>query len=456
MNKQLQVKEKLSYGVGDFSINMVLQTLSFTYLFYLTDVFGLNPALAGLIMLVSKIWDAVTDPFMGSLIDNTRSRWGKKRPYLLFGAFPMGLSFFLLFYNPGLPVELKFLWALFTYMFFCTALTFVNIPYASLTVSMTDDPAERSTLTSWRMGFALTGTLFASVASPLLTNQAFGGGEDGHKWMGLVLGIVCVLVMWITFAGTKEKAARTEGKVQLLKNIGAVFVNTPFLVLSAGCLLIFIALNTLAAVVKYYFVYNLKMPGQEAIGLGVIFVSAIFYLPFLNLLSNRLGKKQVFIGALLIFIVGVIGIFFFGDSLPVLIGLFLIIGIGISAVFLMPWSLLADTVEYSQWRTGIRPEGAIYGYFFFILKGAAAIAGLLVGSLLSLAGYQESTASEILIQPESAIQMIRIMLSLIPAGLIAMGMLILTRYSLTDKRHSEIVRDIEKGIDYRASNYQQI
>jgi len=442
MSTTLPVKAKLAYGVGDFGINMILQTISFTYLFYLTDIFGLNPALAGLILLVSKTWDAVTDPIMGSLVDRTRSRWGQKRPYLLFGALPLGASLFLMFWNPGLPVQAKFVYALITFMLFCSAITLVNIPYAALTVSMTPDPVERTGLTSWRMAFALAGTLLASVLSPLLTNQVFGGGARGHAGMALVVGLVATIAIWTTFVGVKERVDEKPEKVKLTRNIGAVFVNKPFLVIAIATFFIFTGLYVLAAIIKYFFVYSLEMPGQEAIGLGLIFVSAMLYLPLLNLLSRRWGKKQVYVLTMVIFMVGMSGIYFFGNTIPSLVVLFLICGVGVSAVFLMPWSIVADTIEYSEWRTGIRPEGAIYGYFFFTMKVAAATAGFLVGSVLSGAGYLETTGIETVAQPESAVQAIRLLISLIPAGIILIGTLILLGYSLNAERHDQIVKEI--------------
>jgi len=425
MSTTLPVKAKLAYGVGDFGVNMILQTISFTYLFYLTDIFGLNPALAGLILLVSKTWDAVTDPIMGSLVDRTRSRWGQKRPYLLFGALPLGASLFLMFWNPGLPVQAKFVYALVTFMLFCSAITLVNIPYAALTVSMTPDPVERTGLTSWRMAFAV-----------------FGGGARGHAGMALVVGLVATIAIWTTFVGVKERVDEKPEKVKLTRNIRAVFVNKPFLVIAIATFFIFTGLYVLAAIIKYFFVYSLEMPGQEAIGLGLIFVSAMLYLPLLNLLSRRWGKKQVYVLTMVIFMVGMSGIYFFGNTIPSLVVLFLICGVGVSAVFLMPWSIVADTIEYSEWRTGIRPEGAIYGYFFFTMKVAAATAGFLVGSVLSGAGYLETTGIETVAQPESAVQAIRLLISLIPAGIILIGTLILLGYSLNAERHDQIVKEI--------------
>lgn len=436
MKNPLTTKVKLSYGVGDFAANILFQVITILYMIYLTNHLGIPAHIAGVILMISKLWDAVTDPIMGSIIDKTRSRWGAKRVYLLFGAIPLGASFALLFWNPGLSPEAAIPYALLTYMLFCTAYTVVNIPYASLTVSITHDYHERTVLTRWRMTFALLGTLLAAVVGPLLLNGL------GYFQGAVVFGVLAALITLWTFLGVRE-VHREPGQVKLLANIKSVFQNIPYLILFAGTFFLIMAINVMAGIVVYYFNYVLLLPGQEAIGLGIIFGSAILYLPLLSYISRRHGKKEAYLFSMAAFVLGLILLYFTGSSLDTARPTFLIMGIGVSGVFLMPWSMVADTIEYSELKTGNRPEGPIYGYFGFMMKAGAASAASLYGFWLTASGYQETTGGQIIAQSVQAVEGIRVLLTLVPAGLIILGSLILIAYPISREYHARMTAEIE-------------
>ena len=177
---------KIGYGIGDLGANLVFLATLFYVLYYFTDVLGIPPETPGIIVLASKFWDASIDPVMGNISDRTRSRWGKKRPFLLFGAVPVGIAVFLLFYTPdftrltGGAVDYRIVWALVTYILFCTAIAIVNVPYAALTAAMTRDSHERSVITGFRMTFGIIGTLVAAGATLPLVG-VFGGGRPGDR-----------------------------------------------------------------------------------------------------------------------------------------------------------------------------------------------------------------------------------------------------------------------------------
>ena len=441
MNGKLKIRTKVAYGLGDFGYSVASQTVTMFLIFFFTDVFGIPPAAAGTVMLVSKLWDAVSDPMMGSIVDKTRTRWGSKRPWILFGAVPFGVTFFLLFAGPELSPSARVLYAGATFILFCTAQTIVNIPYCALTVSMTEDADERSSVTAFRMVLALVGTLIAGAAAPVLM-QALGGGKAGYRRYAVIAGAVGALMYVITFLGVEEKNFGGEEKVRFLANLKSVFVNKPFIILAFSTLATMTALNILAATVPYYFTYNLSSPGLVAAGLGVLLGSAVLFMPLLGSLSKRLGKARAYMLALGETIIVILILRYVGERNVVMaLVLFAFAGFGIGSMYLYPWSIVADTIEYSQWKTGIRPEGALYGYFTFVFKVGTALSGFIIGIVLELYRYVPNAQ-----QSASGLEGIRMLLSFIPAALFAVGIALLSRYGIDQKTHERYVDEIRRGV----------
>ncbi len=441
MKDSITIRSKLAYGLGDFGYSVAGQTVTMFLIFFLTDVFGIPPAAAGTVMLISKLWDAVSDPMMGSLVDGTRTRWGSKRPWILFGAVPFGLTFFLLFAGPVFPPPLRVLYAGITFILFCTAQTVVNIPYCALTVSMTEDADERSSITAWRMSLALVGTLIAGAATPAVV-QAMGGGVSGYRRYALIAGAVGAFMYLITFLGVEERNFGGQEKVRFLANLRSVFVNRPFLILAASTLATMTALNILAAVVSYYVTYNLREPGLVAACLGLLLGCAVLFMPLLGWLSKRLGKARAYMFALAEVTVVILLLRYLGErSVAAAMTLFALAGFGVGSMYLYPWSIVADTIEYSQWKTGIRPEGALYGYFTFVFKVGTALSGFIIGIVLELFRYVPNVA-----QSASGLEGIRLLISYIPAFLFAVGIVLLSRFGIDRRTHARYVDEIARGV----------
>lgn len=446
MNGKLGIRAKLSYGLGDFGYSIMGQTVTMFLIFFFTDAFGIPPVAAGTVMLVSKIWDAVSDPMMGSIVDRTRTRWGSKRPWILWGAVPFGLTFFLLFLGPELSAPARVAYAGVVFILYCTAQTVVNIPYSALTVSMTEDADERSSVTAWRMSLALVGTLIAGAAAPVVV-QAMGGGIPGYRRYALIAGAVGAVMYIITFLGVEEKNFGSREKVEFLANLKSVFVNKPFLILAGSTLATMTALNILAATVPYYFKYNLRSPGLTAAGLGVLLGSAILFMPLLLALSRRMGKARAYMLALAETVAVIVLLRYLGERSPLLaLGLFALAGYGVGAMYLYPWSIVADTIEYSQWRTGIRPEGALYGYFTFVFKVGTALSSFIIGIVLAAFRYVPNVE-----QSASGLEGIRLLLSFIPAVLFLAGIALLSRYPIDGATHARFVDEIARGVHPGAS-----
>ncbi|MGI6616039.1 MAG: MFS transporter [Dethiobacteria bacterium] len=431
---------KIGYGVGDLGANLLFQCIGLFLLFYFTDVLGIGAALAGTIIMVSKIWDAVTDPLMGSISDRTRSRWGSKRIYLLLGALPMGASFFMLFYGPPLAGRALHLYALAAFILFCTFYTVVNIPYGALTSAMTLDAQERASITGFRMSFAILGTLVVAGATLILVGL-YETQLEGFRFIGALYGLAAAVFTIIAFLSTREKTgALKKDAASFREELSFVFKNTPFLILTLATLLQYIALGMTAAMVTFFFKYPLAMEEFTPVGFALLFVTAVLFMPFWVYMSNRLGKRPVFIAGMVIFGGALLLLYFtYGLGIYAIISLLLIAGAGLSTIYLSPWSMIPDTVEYSQWKFGARREGTIYGFFYFTHKVAAALAGFICGQGLSLAGYVPDA-----FQTPLANQGITILMTLFPAGVIVLGIIAISFYPITGEMHSGMVAEIAK------------
>ena len=442
------LRMKIGYGIGDFGANLVFLTTLFYILYYFTDILGIPPETAGIVVLAAKFWDAISDPMMGTISDRTKSRWGKKRPYLLFGAVPLGVTVFLLFYTPdfsGVPVgglDNRVLWALLTYILFCTAITIVNVPYAALTAAMTRDSHERSIITGFRMTFGIIGTLVAAGATLPLVGL-FGTGDQiiGFRMVGIIYGALIMLTSLVTFIAVRERVnpiGETNVKIPLKAIIASVIRNRPFVLLVSATLMFMIGMNTMAAVVTYYFKYNLNAENLVAVANLCIFIPALLSLPLFVFIGKKMSKKLAYnlgmgiVGGMLVLI------FFLGERNIYLTFAFLIVaGIGLCTNWLSPWAIVPDTVEYSEWKEGIRQEGMLYGIFYFVFKFGAAVAGFLAGQILSLTGYVANQP-----QTETALLGIRLLLTLLPFAFILAGIVILSFFPIDAAMHRHMIDQI--------------
>lgn len=438
--KHLSFWTKTAYGTGDMAFNLAYQAMALFLMFFYTDILGIPPLWAGLVFFFSKIWDAVTDPLMGFLVDKTKSPWGNKRPYLLFGALPFGLSIFLMFLSPPLGEAGRIVWAFATFIFFSTAITVVNIPYGAMTASLTLDSKDRSHLSAFRMVFSLVGTLVAAgLTKPL--SLALGGGAAGWQTIGLLYGAVGVTFTLLVFFKVKEVQVKEEPQGFKLKDgFLAAAKNPPFIILSLSTVLLMTAINILASSVNYYYKYVLLDEGGVTFALAALFVTAIFFVPVFNFIGDKTSKKVAYLLGLGSIALALILLIFIPVDQPGLTLLaFILCGVGMATIFLSPWSMVPDTVEYGQWKSGHRREGALYGFFFFSFKLGAALAGYLVGQVLSLSGYVADAA------PTPQVQgAIKGLISVVPLVLLALGAGVVWFYPLNRKLHGEVVTSLKQ------------
>ena len=440
---QLTVPMKLGYGVGELSFNIAYQTTALYLIFFFTDIFGIAAGTAGMIMFYSKIWDSISDPMMGYISDHTKSRWGGKRLYLLLGAVPLGVTFMLLFYSPPIgPERFKIVYGLVTFVLFCTAITIVNVPYGALTANLTINSNERAVVTGYKSVFGIVGVLIAAAATrPIADFLGKGDQVTGFRYMGIVYGFIIILAVLVTFYSVRELVATPKKEeASLFQNLKVIFTNKPFLILSAGTIFHLTAVMTTAAVVNYYFKYILKNEAMIPVAFLCLFVTAIAFMPLFVKISTKKSKKYAYNLGIGSFAVVLVLLFFFGEkNIYLTLFLFFLGAAGMATNWLSAWSMVPDTVEYSQWKTGLRREGVIYGAFFFCQKFPAALAAFIVGLVLTRVGYEANIE-----QTELSLMGIRLLLTLIPVGFIIIGIVFISLFPIDASMHQKIVDEIEE------------
>ncbi|MDR0908941.1 MAG: glycoside-pentoside-hexuronide (GPH):cation symporter [Spirochaetaceae bacterium] len=451
-SQKLSSKQKLGFGIFDLGGNLLFTLLGFYSQIYLTDTVGLLPAFAGAAIMVGALWDAITDPCMGYLSDRTRSRWGRRRPYLLFGAIPMMLALWYFFSNPTWigrdgpdAVWPLFAWAATALMLVKTMSTIINIPYTSLTPELTTDYNEQTSLNGYRFFCSAFGTLLGAAAvGPIVQAFASPGNprpsQDpfGYSMMGLIFGLVIVIVTWITFFSVKEKPVdrSTISKKGFFATYLAVFKNRPYVILFITYGLHIMAFTLLQGILSYYVEYILHRPNDTFIVLGLLIIVAIVFIPVSILVAKHIGKKRTYQIFFVILPIACMILFFSGHLLtwPLFLAVVVLAGIGVGFNYVAPFAMVPDTIEYDAIRTGERKEGSYYGMWTFVSKLGAALAGFISGQILNLGGYVAHAE-----QSASAVMSIRVIIGPIPAIIFIVALILVNFYPLDEKTYNKMI-----------------
>lgn len=441
---RLPLRLAFGWGLGTLGVSVLFNATNILLLRFLTDYAGLAATLAGLAIAVSKIYDAVTDPVMGVISDRTRSRWGRRRPYLFLGGLLCGAAFVLLFYVPAIPgMETTFSVVLVLMLIYATAYTVFNVPYLAMPAEMTDSYHERSFLMSFRVGFIGFGQLAAGFGGPLLVAY-FGGGAVGHQTMALIMGGVIVLGCIGCFALTHDARQTTHvatTHMSLLSQLRLVAENRPFALLLLAKLGLLIGVAITASTTAFLTSRILEAP--DYLLAQLIAVNTLGHLAFIPIwlrISRHIEKKTVYLISCLLF--AAIGLtWLLADaSEPTAITLLRGFASGASAsgLLLMAQSFLPDTMEYDHLNTGLRREGVLAGFYTTIEKIAFALGTALTGLFLGAMGYVSGKAGVATEQPESAITAIYLCNSVLPAIFLGLSALAIAYYPLTAAKLREL------------------
>ena len=402
---------------------------------------------AGSVLAVGKVWDAVNDPLVGMMSDRTKTRWGRRYPWIFLTAIPFGLSYCFIWIVPGFEKE----WMSFWYYVLITAVfqmffTTTNLPYSTLTAEMTQDYDERTSLTSIRLAFSIVGGLSILVAAVQIPNFISDPGQQ-YIALGILGGVISTVSIYWCIFGTysyMEKKAKATGQFlgeaddeaqeAFFQQLVIVLGNKPFLFVVGIYLCSWLALQITAAVLPYYGKYWMDVDGSvlALIVQGV----AVFMMFVCAALSKRIGKRNLYFLGSGIWILVQVALFFLQPGQQgILFGLCAIAGFGVATAYVVPWSILPDVIELDELKTGKRREGTFYSFMTLLQKVGLALGIYLVGLALEVSGFDQSLPT----QGESALTAIRFFAGPVPLVLLVLGVVLVYFYPLTKEMHAEIM-----------------
>jgi glycoside/pentoside/hexuronide:cation symporter, GPH family len=491
--KKLSLAQKLAYGAGDFGPAVNANILTFFQLLFFTNVAGMPAALAGSVLMVGKIWDAVNDPLIGILSDKTESpHWGRRLPWMLYGAIPFGLFFFLLWIVPPFGAgasagagagagETAGQWGLFAYYVLIGVLsqvfyTVVNLPYTALTPELTQDYNERTTLNSFRFAFSIGGSIISLILAQVIFKL-----QMARQQQYLVLAAICAVLSVLTlywcvygvrsrvlaFEATRPKrepqswgAILQELKAtmalqfqifsgsgspgQFIRTLQRVFAEySAFLSVIGIYLCSWLALQLTASIMPYFVINRMRIPESD-VPLVLVGVqgTALVMLFFWSAMSQRYGKKAIYFMGMGLWLIAQVGLWFLEPGqLGWMYVLAIMAGMGVSTAYLVPWSMMPDVVDLDELTTGERREGFFYGFMVLLQKLGLALGIFLVGIALQASGFKEAVAGQSILpnQPESAVWAIRMVVAPLPAVFLLAGIVLTYFYPIDQAKHAEIL-----------------
>jgi GPH family glycoside/pentoside/hexuronide:cation symporter len=439
---RLSVFTKLAYGAGDFGFSFSDTALAVLFAIFLVDVVGLAPRLAALAVFIGRSWDYINDPIIGYLADRTRTRWGRRRPYLLFGFLPFGLAFALMWWRPPLenPLALTAYYAV-AYFIYDTILTVVSMPYLALTPELTQDYDERTSLTSYRMAFSLFGGLVAFTVPLMIIGPMRPENADRVFQMGLIFAVASALPLLITFFGTREKEEYEHQKQPgLRESLKAARNNRPFIFAAVMFLFTWTAIEIIQNMLLFFLKYRMGLEAESDIVAGAVFITALIVLPFWVWASRKTDKRKAYIYGMIFLSAVMLTLVFIDPSLgfSAVLGLAALAGVGISAVHVLTWAIIPDAVEVDELQSGARHEGMFYALVTLFKKVAASISLPLTLLVLDWSGFVSNAPQ----QTDTAVWAIRILIGPVPSILLLAGIAFAIYYPLSRDSHTETRKKI--------------
>lgn len=437
----LSFKEKLGYSIGDTASHFVWDMVGFWLLFFYTDVYGISAAAAGSIMLIARFWDMAIDPIIGIVADRTNTRWGKFRPYILFGALPYAVLAFLTFTTPQLSETGKIIYAGATYVLLMTAYAFINLPYSALGAVMTADTNERAGLNAYRFIAGFAGQ-FVVTGLALTMANFFGRGNKamGFQYTVLLFAFISLLFFFITFKTTRERVHPPKEQENSLKNdLSNLIKNRAWIILALVGIISFIMFAMQNAAIAYYFKYYLNMEDNVQLFNVVGTVALIVALPLSKPLAARFGNKNVFIGSSLLSGLFFCLIYVGGSTDVVLIYIFNILAkMTYAPAVPLLWTMIADSADYGEWKTGRRSTGLYFSAAVFAQKAGWGIGAAIAGWILSAAGFVPNV-----LQSVNALIGIKLLVSVIPGVLYMSCALFMLFYNIDSETTELMKKELE-------------
>ena len=422
---------------------------------------GLEPRLASVAALVGIIWDAINDPIVGMLSDRAKTRWGRRRPFLLFFAIPYGLSFMLLWWAPPFESQVgKAIFITIAFMISDTLETLVAVPFSALTPELTQDYDERTSITGFRMFFNLLVSLVTAVSAPMIVDAVLAGGgtqQQGYFLVAAIFGGLAALPFLLIFAVVREKQAggSRNAEVPFVETVRVAWSNIPFRFATILYMLNWITFDLVGLVLPFYLTYWIASGNllEKAIGLplesavfALLLVTAVLVLPIWMFLSKRLSKRSAYIIGMVFWAVVQIAIFSLQPGqVNLVLAMSILAGISVSSAHILPDSIFPDVIEWDELRTRRRQEGIYYGVKNFIRKLTGALAIFIGLQVLGWFGYQSPPEGATqFAQSATTLTAIRFLIGPLGAALLFSAVLMAWFYPLTRERHARIRRLLER------------
>jgi len=461
-SEKLDFKTKLAYGAGDLGPAITGNIAVFYLMVFFTNVAGIPAGLAGSILMIGKIWDGINDPIVGMLTDKTQSpRWGRRLPWLLYGAIPFGFFSFLQWIVPQFSADKNInIWGLFWYYVIIGIIsqaffTVVNLPYTAMTPELTQDYDERTSLNSFRFTFSIGGSILSLILAKIIFSQIADRQQQYLVLAAVCTGIAVLSLYWCVY-GVRDRILAFEAKrislpqeaeIPFFEQLKIVFSNKPFLFVIAIYLFSWLGVQITASIIPYFVVNCMRLQEGDVPNVMIAVQGTALVMLFVwSYLSKKIGKKLVYFLGMSSWIIAAAGLFFLQ---PNQVGLMYVMavmaGVGVSTAYLIPWSMIPDVIELDELQTGQRREGIFYGFMVLLQKFGLAFGLFLVGNTLQAYGFKEAVIGQtsLPIQPESALLAIRIAVGPIPTVCLIVGLVLIYFYPITREMHAEIMLKLQ-------------
>lgn len=436
--------ERLSYGSGDFGFNLYWTTISAFLLIFYTDSFGLDPRVAGTMLLTTKLLDAFVDPLMGAISDRTKTRWGRFRPWLLWASIPLAASGVLTFTTPDLDSTAKLVYAYVTFALMMAIYSVINIPYGALSGVLTNEPQARTQINSFRFVGGFAGGTFVTYCTPGLVKWLAANAGGGNEVIGWQLtmtlyGIIACALFFNLFRVARERIEPvSEQKVSPWRDIADLVQNRPWMILFVLALVIMVTISTRMGAAAYYMKYYVGEPDKTKEFLSIYLIALAAGALLTPVLTRFVDKKRLLI--ILMTLVGILSIGFYfvpKGQLMLAYGMQIAIGLCLGPKSPLTFSMYADTADYTEYRTGRRATAMTFSAATFAQKLGGALASAVIGWVLASLGYVANQA-----QTGASQEGILWLMSIVPGSLALLSAVIMAAYNLNDKRLAEVQAEL--------------
>lgn len=442
-HRQLSIGGKIGYATGIYGVFLAWMMVALYLLYFYTDVMGLTPTQAGLVFFIASMWDAVSDPVMGWLIEKTRTRWGKYRPYLLLAAVPFAASFAAIFYVPDLTGTNLFAWALVLHIVFRTFYTAVYMPYTGLIARLSKDADERASIAGVKSVFISLAAISVSyLGLPAVT---YFGGEDearGFLRVALVCASLGIIALWVCFLVTRETVTPERLRRPAVKPsdmVKALVGNKAFLLIFVGVLLFTGCYTIMNKTIVYFFKYDIGDRDAARWALSAIALAGILSPAIWVPISHWTSKKTVWIAGCLLASVGLISIYVVDTrGIGPMVAMFFVTGCGIHGFLMTFYAMVADSADYGEWKSGHRVEAPLFGLVSLANKTSLAVGTWALAMLLEGVGFRANVE-----QSPETLTGIRQIMTLVPIVGFAASAIVILFFPFTTADHRRMVEEIE-------------